>query len=244
MGKLESNEKGFTAVEGLLIVLILVVIGAVGYMVYHNDHKTKTVNTANTPSSKAATTAKTTTTTTKTTTQTNPTAGWATYTSTLGGFSFKYPTKGWTLDGFQGYTPVSGSLMNGSETQVRLDEAGNNGTFSSYWIVINIGTVNQVGYESESYTQGTVSTLSNGLQAWLTNASAVSNPQCFSGSPIDLNLVSNGKFYYALPNGQYMSYLASFCYGQKDTTSLSYQQQVTAPEVTVAKEVLSSLTFK
>src|ERR1017187_5703637 len=40
MNKIFKNQKGFTAVEGLLIVLTLVVIGAVGYMVYHNDHKT------------------------------------------------------------------------------------------------------------------------------------------------------------------------------------------------------------
>jgi len=59
VGKLQKNQKGFTAVEGLLIVLILVVIGAVGYMVYHNDHKTKTVTTTNTSANKPATTAKT-----------------------------------------------------------------------------------------------------------------------------------------------------------------------------------------
>jgi hypothetical protein len=62
VGKLQNNQKGFTAVEGLLIVLIIVVIGAVGYMVYHNDHKTKTVSVSTTASNKPATTTKTTTT--------------------------------------------------------------------------------------------------------------------------------------------------------------------------------------
>lgn len=61
MGKLKYDQKGFTAVEGLLIVLILVVIGAVGYMVYHNDHKAKTISTTNTSTTKPTTTAKTTT---------------------------------------------------------------------------------------------------------------------------------------------------------------------------------------
>lgn len=33
MGKLRNNEKGFGAVEGLLIVAVVVLIGVVGYMV-------------------------------------------------------------------------------------------------------------------------------------------------------------------------------------------------------------------
>jgi hypothetical protein len=65
VGKLKNNQKGFTAVEGLLIVLILVVIGAVGYMVYHNDHKTKTASVSTTAATKPATT--------KTSTATQPT---------------------------------------------------------------------------------------------------------------------------------------------------------------------------
>jgi Tfp pilus assembly protein PilV len=53
VGKLKNSQKGFTAVEGLLIVLILVVIGAVGYMVYHNDHKTKTLNASTSASTQS-----------------------------------------------------------------------------------------------------------------------------------------------------------------------------------------------
>jgi hypothetical protein len=241
VNKIPKNEKGFSVVEVVLMVVVMALIGTAGWLVYKNHHKT-TMPMANTSTNILTTTTKTsisTTTTSKPAQQTDPTAGWATYTSTLGGFSFKYPITGWTFDGFQGNTPVSGSQMNGSETQVRLFE-----TSRTYSIIINVGAVNQVDLESDSYSQGTVSTLSNSLQAWLTSASAVSNPQCFSGSPIDLDLVSNGNFYYTLSNGQHMSYFASFCYGQKDTTNLNYQQQVAAPELTVAKDVLSSFTFK
>jgi archaellum component FlaF (FlaF/FlaG flagellin family) len=56
MNKLITKNNGFTAVEGLLIVLILLVIGGIGYMVYHNDHKNKTVAESNT--SKTSTTPK------------------------------------------------------------------------------------------------------------------------------------------------------------------------------------------
>jgi Tfp pilus assembly protein PilV len=48
MNKTLKNQKGFTLIEALLIILILVVIGGIGYMVYHNDHKTKAVTTSNT----------------------------------------------------------------------------------------------------------------------------------------------------------------------------------------------------
>jgi uncharacterized protein (UPF0333 family) len=61
MNKIYKNQKGFTAVEGLLIVLILVVIGAVGYMVYHNNHKFKTVSVSTTANNKPALSTKTTT---------------------------------------------------------------------------------------------------------------------------------------------------------------------------------------
>lgn len=74
MGKLRNNQKGFTAVEVLLVILILVVLGAVGYMVYHNDHETKTVNTADTSSNKPATTAKTSTSTTSSSSQSSATS--------------------------------------------------------------------------------------------------------------------------------------------------------------------------
>jgi prepilin-type N-terminal cleavage/methylation domain-containing protein len=53
MNRISKNQKGFTAVEVLLVILILVVIGAVGYMVYHNDHhKNVTANVKATSATK------------------------------------------------------------------------------------------------------------------------------------------------------------------------------------------------
>jgi hypothetical protein len=81
MNKLSKNQKGFTAVEGLLIILILVVIGGVGYMVYHNNHKTKPVAAS---------------TTTANTSISNPYSGWKSFCSTSGKLCLKYPTT-WTF---------------------------------------------------------------------------------------------------------------------------------------------------
>lgn len=64
MHKLSKNQKGFTTVEALLIILILAVIGFGGYYVYHTNHKTKTTNLAatapktSTASNQAKTTSK------------------------------------------------------------------------------------------------------------------------------------------------------------------------------------------
>ncbi len=97
MGKLKNNQKGFTAVEGLLIVLILVVIGAVGYMVYHNDHKAKTTTSISTTAASKPP-VKTTPTTSQypkyTTISTLP-SGWSTYTNSTYNFSIDYPST-WT----------------------------------------------------------------------------------------------------------------------------------------------------
>lgn len=64
MNKIFKSQKGFTLVEGLLIVLILLVVGGIGYMVYHNDHKSS-VAVSTTVTKPVSTPAKTTTSTQK-----------------------------------------------------------------------------------------------------------------------------------------------------------------------------------
>ncbi len=102
MGNIKTNQKGFTAVEGLLIVLILVVIGAVGYMVYRNDHNAKTTNTA------------TKTTVAKQTKATNNVT-WETYSNQQGGFTYQYPSN-WTNsvteqpESYGSYSGVEGTI--------------------------------------------------------------------------------------------------------------------------------------
>jgi len=96
VGKLRNNQKGFTAVEGLLIVLILVVIGAVGYWFITITTKTKTVSTTNTSSNKPATT------NTKTPTSSNSPQ---VFTASSYGFQFTYPQK-WSVKSIAPSDPV------------------------------------------------------------------------------------------------------------------------------------------
>jgi hypothetical protein len=91
VGKLQNNEKGFSAVEVILVVVIVALIGVVGWFVYKNHNKTTNLNAATSLSNKPATTtpAKSTTATTQ---PSNPYAGWKTYHSILNsGLSFMYP---------------------------------------------------------------------------------------------------------------------------------------------------------
>jgi hypothetical protein len=78
MNKLIRDNKGFSIVEGLLVLLTLAVIGVAGYFV-----------------SKHIDTKKTTTTTTTATTITNPYAGWKDYCDITVKLCFKYPST-WT----------------------------------------------------------------------------------------------------------------------------------------------------
>lgn len=85
MKEISKNQKGFTVVEGLLILLILAVIAAVGYMVYHNDHKTKMASK------------NTTTSTSKITS----TVTYKTYSDSAAKASFQYPST-WAIANVKG----------------------------------------------------------------------------------------------------------------------------------------------
>ncbi len=85
--KLNKNQKGFSAVEFIMVFVIIVLIGAVGYFVYKNHHQPVKVVTI-TKSTQAKPT--------NTATTINPYAGWKTYTLPVEKLSFMYPSD-WTL---------------------------------------------------------------------------------------------------------------------------------------------------
>jgi len=84
VGKLHKDNKGFSAVETIMIPVIVILIGLVGWLVYKNNHKTN-VATSNTKS-----------TSTTTTTTSDPYAGWKTGTTKYEKLSYKYPSN-WNL---------------------------------------------------------------------------------------------------------------------------------------------------
>jgi hypothetical protein len=242
-----KNEKGFSVAELILIIVVLVLVGFSGWWVYMNQHKAVV----------ATNTVTTYTTMNTTTSKANTYTGWASYTSSIGGLSFKYPINGWTLIGDPTgimSTSVTGSELKGTEYSLNLQEDTGHGLSTDgnlFIISVDISsplyenTKSDPSFYSSLYAKGGISTLSNGLQVWQTTEAAASSGQCNpnTGTAFSLYLVSQGHFYKQLANGQYMDYSAGFCYGQGATTSLTYQEQATSSEITIAKEVLSSLTF-
>jgi predicted negative regulator of RcsB-dependent stress response len=92
---MKKNEKGFSAVEGVLILVILALIGFVGWYVWHSKNNTdKSLNAA--ANTTIATTAKKQNTTISTTTS-DTYEGWKTYTDKSSTYSFKYPAN-WTVN--------------------------------------------------------------------------------------------------------------------------------------------------
>jgi Tfp pilus assembly protein PilV len=92
MNKINNNQKGFTIVEALLIILILAVIGFGGYYVYHTNNKTKSASASTT----AAKTSTANSTKSTVATAANPYSGWKTYTTKYEKITFQYPSN-WTL---------------------------------------------------------------------------------------------------------------------------------------------------
>jgi len=88
MGKISNktnNNKGFTLVEVLMLIVVLVLIGGIGYLGYKQVNKKSKTSTSSTT---AATTAKT--------AAVDPYAGWKTGTLKYEKLSYKYPSN-WTL---------------------------------------------------------------------------------------------------------------------------------------------------
>ncbi len=241
MHKLKKNQSGFGGAELLLIIVIVALLGVVGWLVYKDNHKTTPIATS------------------KTTSATDPTSGWGTFTSSLGGFSFKYPTTGWLFEGAGSNTNsrVTGSAITSASPSFALIENAGHGlstTNAYYSFNFNIGNLGYVGpitgvSETYLYGQGSViGTLSNGLSLWQTSEKTFNNPQEGCGANgngyIILNIASKGNLYIQLPNGEYLSVSAGFCNGPQQTLTLTYLQQLNSPESIVAKDLLASIKFK
>ena len=122
MGKISNNtnnNKGFTLVEVLLLIVVLILVGGLGYLGYKQVNKKSMTSTSSTTASTTKTTAV------------DPYAGWKTGTLKYEKLSFKYPSN-WNLVD----SSVTGSqyqfqpgidilkLISPTGSQINLDDAG------------------------------------------------------------------------------------------------------------------------
>ncbi|GEM_PF-3112623 len=115
---MKKNQKGFGAVEAMLVLVIVVLVGVAGYMVYKNHHKTTTT-------ASSANSTRTTPSSTSTKTTTDPYAGWQSYSDSH--VSFKYPS-GWQAGtGADKYGAVSVTATSPGFTTTSMTTADNPG---------------------------------------------------------------------------------------------------------------------
>jgi len=81
--KIKTDQKGFSLVESLLVIIAVAVVAFVGYYVYHTNQQSQAKLEAANKSTESSNH--------KSTKPIDPTAGWKTYTSEEGKFTVKYP---------------------------------------------------------------------------------------------------------------------------------------------------------
>lgn len=130
---MKKNQKGFSVIEGLLILVIVGLLGFVGWYVYNTKNNTdNTLNNAASTKVATSTSTKKTNTTSKTSQTADPYAGWKSYTLHNEKLSFKYPSS-WTL------TDKSNSKSNFSNNGSVYGDSVTLAASNSFDIRINAG---------------------------------------------------------------------------------------------------------
>jgi cytoskeletal protein RodZ len=245
MNKISKNEKGFSAVEIVMVVVIIALIGVVGWMVYKNHHRTSAASTTKSANSVKTTSSSTNSSTTKTNEASNPYAGWQTYTSKSGGYTIKYPSD-WTIEGFSSSqnSAIQASNLTGNENSILLYSSSAKANSFGLWLINDTKyetTANSSGggngANATPYSDGSViKTLSNGMNIWSQSQSTDNTGDA------DFEAVTDGQFGYKLNSGTFLQISMGFGFAYKQTTSYSYSQQVSSPQLTQAESILTSLS--
>ncbi|WIG58316.1 MAG: hypothetical protein OJF49_001061 [Ktedonobacterales bacterium] len=228
MAGTQRTPTGFGIVELLLAIVALGVIGTLGWVVYQHGRITGAgmLGTASAPPEQPATA--------------DPYAEWKTYSSTLSGFSFRYPT-GWDLSGFQGNNPVAADHMTGQETTIRLESKPDTRVDNFGITMYPSAGIYRTPYDT--YGNGTTTVLANGITLWQEKAQETYATGLATDTCPAVQVGTDATFAQRLPNGNYLSLYGSFCWGQGLTTAKTYAQQVASPEWAAAIAVVKSIRF-
>lgn len=249
---MNKNQKGFSIVEGLLILIIIGLIGGTGWYVWHSKQTAdKTYSTVATTSSSVAST--------ETQKKTDNYSGWSTCSDKADGVSFRYPSD-WTANG----TPSSSdpcqnfSLTSDGQELVLRSPTKNNLSFIIFYFpaskprsntlspgadvqevqavtpfVVNNGKtkVNLVSYRDQSSTTDSnmISDMGLSSQQYIIGQTFSS----FNGvtSPSNSNYQFNMFASLAIPNSQYV----------QSHTPAEYQSQ---PSYADLMNIFKSVTYE
>lgn len=243
---MKTNQKGFSVVEILIVIVVVGLIGGVGFMVYKNHNKKPSTNSVAT-----TTTTKPAATETKPTTQApDPYAGWKTYTSPLkSGLSFKYPAD-WD---FTPNTSVPApNNLGGVENDSVLRSAkiqGTYGTVTNQYMCVSIDEYSANGWDASNWTLGKELTSE---QITLGGKSATLSTYA-GDTPMQSELivhnpnVSSGNHFITTKNNYVVSIQAGFniCQQPGDGEGITNKQADfnAQPETDIAKKIIKSIQF-
>ncbi len=236
---MKKNEDGFSAPHILLVVLVIAIVGLAGWKVWDTNKKADPVKDATTATTTKTDDKQVSPTETKTEVKKDETADWKTYTSSLGGFTIKYPDSLY-VEGlnknFGEPDPVVASKFTGKEYWINFYSKGKNDVKDNFVIDLRIDPASAGNITADTHGKGKViKTLSNGFEIW----------QVDSDSCLTTNLVTSksNQGFVKLPNGNILKYLGTFCYGQGHTVSSSLEQQLNSKEYKTALDILGTIKF-
>jgi Tfp pilus assembly protein PilE len=232
MNKIVKNEKGFTAVEGLLIVLILVVITAVGYMVYHYNHDTKTaaVSTTAAKTSKSSSTKLT----------ANPYAGWKTYELKYEKISFEYPSN-WTPTDTSSSGIDKVSFQSNDNFTFNIEDGASSGGDS---IILDSNNPLKVKFDGSNdyvvFSNGIAGNPDNSATSPITGASLLTDPTNYISYPTDKNVTNVYNSDYDA-NGSLLTVFMSYSNAQSKQETI--QQAIADKEFVNSQLVIDSMHY-
>jgi hypothetical protein len=243
---MKKNQKGFSALEGLLILVIVGLIGFVGWYVWQaknnaDDNLSSATETSNSSQSTATS---------------NPYAGWKTYTSNNEKFTFKYPSN-WELNG----EAASGNLK--EEVGLR----GPNNFLMTYSLVkIDPGAITPANHaksgndndpnaydpNSNVYNGATELSIKNFDKKLyiVIDQSTINDNQPVQGIGISENKTYTAQkylnpMYYEAKNttGYMVQWFGAYAAPQGGPVSLSHDAFIAKPELATAKLILQSISY-
>lgn len=163
------------------------------------------------------------------------------------GFSFRLPILGWRMSSETASNGYSSLAWIAEDPGYGMSTAGARFAISMY--IVGDPAAAKAYFGTISPSNGvTLGTLKNGIKLWQSNKTLYNRSFCDGGKYnhiLQLSAESDQGLYIALPNGKYMSYIASFCqglYGQN--LNASYDQQSNSQEMLIAARILASIEYR
>jgi hypothetical protein len=244
---MKKFQGGYSVVETLLVLIITGIIGGVGYFVWHSQKQAeKNYSEAEKSSSPGVEVkpskdkiydcdlAK----------QTLPK-----FAFNKGCFTITFPTS-WTIQQYQGSSGVIDVKdFSQNDTNLFFSTTGNIDAPTAK--INNFGGGLLIYDDSAAQTNklpnpqdGTYKKLKNGLSIWTTNKmrTEVDGSQVNTLCPT-IYIASGGVTEQRLPNGRYIGFNGTFCWGQGLKSNMTYDQQINSQEFKDAVAMLQSISF-